>query len=140
MNKKDDLYAKIIPELMKSCSREGEVTAALKKSIAKKLSASLVEIEQVATFYPSLSIPPAKYQVVVCKSLSCHMEGSDDIYMAIKKKLEINKDGVSGDGEYSLTWVNCFGRCAVGPNMTINDKAFSGLTVEKAISVLPKRK
>lgn len=125
---------------MKAYSGKGEVTADAKISIAGKLSVPVTAVEQAATFFPSLAIPPAKYRVMLCKSLSCHMERSAAIYKAIKKELKINKGGVSRDGEYSLTLVNCLGLCDKGPAMMVNHQTFTGLTTRKAIDVLAKRK
>jgi len=140
MDKKQRLYANVIPELMKACSGKGEVTLAVKESIARKLSIPVIEVEQVATFFPSLSIPPAKYQVMLCKSLSCHMERSAAIYRAIKKELKINKAGASPGSEYSLTLVNCLGLCDKGPAMMVNRRTFTNLTSENAVSALKELK
>ncbi len=48
MDKKEKLYANVIPELMKACSGKREVTSAAKISIAKKLSVPVTAVEQVA--------------------------------------------------------------------------------------------
>ena len=136
MNKKIRLHANVIPELMKAHSGKGEVTSTAKKAIARKLSVPVIAVEQAATFFPGLSIPPAKYQIMLCKSLSCHMERSAAIYRAIKKELKINKAGVSPGAKYSLTLVNCLGLCDKGPAMMVNDRTFTGLSSGKAISAL----
>jgi len=138
MNKKEKLYANVIPELMKACSDRGGVTSEAKISIAKKLSVPVTAVEQTATFFSSLSIPPAKYQVMLCKSLVCHMDKSAVIYRAIKKELKINKACVSPGGKFSLTLVNCLGLCDKGPAMMINNRTFTSLTTEKAINALRK--
>ncbi len=138
MDKKEKLHANVIPELMKACSGKGEVTSGAKISIAKKLSVPVTAVEQVATFFPSLSIPSAKYQIMLCKSLSCHMDKSAAVYRAIKKELKINRACVSPGGKFSLTLVNCLGLCDKGPAMMINNQTFTSLTEGKAINALRK--
>ncbi len=136
MEKKETLAANVIPELMKAASRKGEVTSSAIVSIATKLSIPVTAVEQVATFYPSLSIPPAKHQISLCKSLSCHMERSSAIYKAIKKELSINKAGVSPGGKFSITLTSCLGLCGEGPAMMVNDKSFTALRPAKALKIL----
>ncbi len=139
MKKIEKRRSDMITELIRTYSRKGELTSASKNSIAEKLGLPVTAVEQTATFYPNLFSPRAKYRIILCKSLSCSMGKSTAVYKALKKELHIKKNGVSSDGKYSLTLVNCLGLCDEGPAMMVNDRTYTGLYPTKALIILLKR-
>lgn len=91
----------------------------------------------VATFYTQFRLEPVgKYLIMLCKGTACHVNGSDRIEAAITAELGIKNGETTKDGLFTLKNVACLGCCSLSPVMMINDKTYSTLTPEKAISIL----
>lgn len=106
-------------------------------SIAKALDLSAAEVFGTASFYTFLdTVPRGKNVIRVCKTISCHMAGKDEIINAIEKTLNVKTGETSVDKKFTLLSANCLGWCHKGPVMLINDKIFPELTPEKAIEIL----
>lgn len=106
-------------------------------SIAKALDLSAAEVFGTASFYTFLdTVPRGKNVIRVCKTISCHMAGKDEIIHAIEKSLNVKTGETSVDKKFTLLNANCLGWCHKGPVMLINDKIFPELTPEKAIEIL----
>jgi NADH:ubiquinone oxidoreductase subunit E len=59
-----------------------------------------------------------------------------DIYDYLRRSLGIRKDETTRDGMFSLEIVNCLGSCNTAPNMMINNKLYSSLTVSRVEEIL----
>jgi NADH-quinone oxidoreductase subunit E len=106
-------------------------------SIAKALDLSAAEVFGTASFYTFLdTVPRGKNVIRVCKTISCHMAGKDEIINAIEESLNIKIGETTVDKKFTLLTANCLGWCHKGPVMLINDKIFPELTTEKAIEIL----
>ncbi|HHX42641.1 MAG TPA: NADH-quinone oxidoreductase subunit NuoE [Chloroflexi bacterium] len=102
--------------------------------VATTLGMSVNTVFGVATFYAQFSLEPkGKYLVRICDGTACHVKGSQSIYDAIKKKLDL-RDGrvTTADGLFTLETVACVGACGIAPVMVINDQVHSQLTPEAA--------
>jgi NADH-quinone oxidoreductase subunit E len=79
--------------------------------------------------------PVGKFHVQVCGTTPCMLRGSDDIMSACKKR-GMEKGGISADGLWTLTEVECMGNCATAPMVQINDDNYEDLTPERLDAVL----
>jgi NADH:ubiquinone oxidoreductase subunit E len=105
--------------------------------IAKALDLSAAEVFGTASFYTFLdTVPRGKNVIRVCKTISCHMAGKDEIIHAIEETLKVKTGETSVDKKFTLLSANCLGWCHKGPVMLINDKVYPELTAEKAIEIL----
>ena len=65
--------------------------------------------------------------VQICVGSSCHLKGSREIVELMQN--EVEKCGLENEIELSGSF--CTGRCnRVGVTITVNDKVFTGITVE----------
>ena len=105
--------------------------------IAKSLDLSAAEVFGTASFYTFLdTVPRGKYVIRVCKTISCHMAGKDEIIRVIEETLKLQTGQTSSDRTFTLLTANCLGWCHKGPVMLINDEVFPELTPEKVIKIL----
>ncbi len=106
-------------------------------SIAKALDLSAAEVFGTASFYTFLDTTPKGENVIrICKTISCHMAGKDEIIKAVEDTLKVKVGETTVDKRFTLLTANCLGWCHKGPVMLINDQIFPELTAEKAISIL----
>ncbi len=104
--------------------------------VAAYLGMPVIRVLEVASFYFMYNLKPVgKFHVQVCGTTPCMLRGSDDIMSACKKRGMV-KGGVSTDGLWTLTEVECMGNCATAPMVQINDDNYEDLTPERLDAVL----
>ncbi len=60
--------------------------------------------------------------IVVCRSLSCQLMGSDKVLAAFKQELGIGEHGTTEDGAYSLVTEECLAACDFAPCLLVNER------------------
>ena len=108
---------------------------------AKELDLSAAEVYGTASFYTFLNTTPKGKNIVrVCKTISCHMKGKDEIISAIEKSLNIKIGQTTHNKNFTLLATNCLGWCHKGPVMLINDEVYPEITPNKAIEIIESYK
>jgi len=115
----------------------GYISEEAMADIATLLELSPVQVFDVATFYTMYNLRPVgRYQVQVCKTLSCAIAGAGAIVEHLKKRLGIGVGETTPDGLFSLKLVECLASCGSGPMMQINDDYYEILTPQKVDRIL----
>lgn len=110
-------------------------------AVAQELDLSAAEVFGTASFYTFLDTEPrGKYVIRVCKTISCHMAGKDEIIKALTRALKIEVGETSVDRKFTLLTANCLGWCHKGPVMLVNDDVYPELTAQKAVEIVQKYK
>ena len=107
------------------------------QEIADVLGIHPVEVYGVVTFYSFLK--PEKsgaFKIRLCRTISCDMEGKEKIAKQLENELGIKFGETTGDGRFSLEYVNCLGMCDEGPAMLVNYKVHTKLTPEKIRGII----
>ena len=108
-------------------------------SIARELELSAAEVYGTASFYTFLDTIPRGHNIIrVCKTITCHMKGKDEILLALENMLNVSVGETTHDKKFTLLTGNCLGWCHKGPVMLVNNDVFPELTVQKAIEVIEK--
>jgi NADH-quinone oxidoreductase subunit E len=87
--------------------------------------------------------PAGKYQIKVCRTLSCAMGGSKELCSHLKKNCGVGEahghaPAVSADGRYSVEFVECLADCGRAPVIMINDDFYEGVTPAVADKIMQK--
>jgi NADH-quinone oxidoreductase subunit E len=105
--------------------------------IAKHLDISPANVFGVATFYNQFKFsPPGKCHIRVCMGTACHIKRGGLILDQWKRKLEIDEDERTPDGEYSIERVACIGACALAPVSIVSDEVIGGMSPTKVDGIL----
>jgi NADH:ubiquinone oxidoreductase subunit E len=64
------------------------------------------------------------------------MKGKEAIIEAIEEKLRIKRGETTSDRMFTILETNCIGWCHKGPAMLVNDDVYTGLTPEKAVTII----
>ncbi len=123
----------------------GHVSKPAMEWVAAKLELQPINVYELVTFYPMFRQEPAgKYQLKVCRTLSCALGGSHKLHEHFCKKLglESHAHGVqtTKDGKFSVEFVECLASCGTAPVMMCNDDFHEGVTNEKADQIMEKCK
>ncbi|HAK00550.1 MAG TPA: NAD(P)H-dependent oxidoreductase subunit E [Bacteroidales bacterium] len=106
-------------------------------AVAEELDLSTADVFGTASFYTFLdTVPRGKNIIKVCKTITCHMKGKDEIISTIEDQLKIKLGSTSSDGRFSLLQANCLGWCHKGPVMLVNDEIYTEITPEKTVEVI----
>lgn len=106
-------------------------------TVAKELDLSAADVYGTASFYTFLdTVPRGKNIIRVCKTITCHMKGKEEIVNAISNLLKIKVGETTHDKKFTLLTANCLGWCHKGPVMLINDEVYPELTAAKAVEII----
>jgi NADH-quinone oxidoreductase subunit E len=113
--------------------------------IARKLDLQPINVYELVTFYPMFRQQPmGKYQIKVCRTLSCALGGSHELHKHFCQKLGLDAHGhgpqTTKDGKFSVEFVECLASCGTAPVMMINDDFHEGVSQTKADEVVAKCK
>ena len=123
----------------------GHVSKEAMEWTASKLELQPINIYELVTFYPMFRQEPAgKYQIKVCRTLSCALVGSGKLHKHFCDKfgLDSHAHGVqtSKDGKFSVEFVECLASCGTGPVVMCNEDFYEAVSNQKADEILGKCK
>jgi NADH-quinone oxidoreductase subunit E len=112
---------------------------------AKKLDLQPINIYEILTFYPMLRAQPmGKYQIKVCRTLSCALGGAYELREHLCKKLGLDAHAhgaqTTPDGKFTVEFVECLASCGTAPVMMCNDDFYEGVSRAKADEICAKCK
>ena len=91
----------------------------------------------VATFYERFRLSPVgRHMVKVCRGTACHVKGADKILHEIAHRYKLAPGQTSKDRLFTLETVACFGSCAIGPVVVVDDKVSADMDSDKVVKVL----
>ena len=108
---------------------------------ASRLGLHPINVYELVTFYPMFRQAPAgRYQIKLCRTLSCALGGSHALHAHFCRKLGLDPKlhglQTTPDGRFSVEFVECLASCGTAPVMMLNDTCHEGVTLEKAEAVL----
>ena len=115
--------------------------------IAEKLGLQPINILELVTFYPMFRRQPAgKTHIRVCRTLSCAMAGSFELMENLSATLGIERppDGegthnpitITGDGKYSVEFVECLASCHTAPVCMIGEQLYENVDANSAATLV----
>ncbi len=124
----------ILQEVQRRHSRISEYAMQV---IADLLDIHPVEVYSVVSFYSFLGDQPqGQFVIRLCRTITCDMAGKSQIARQLENDLGIRFGQTTADGKFSLCWANCLGMCDQGPAMLVNDRIFTGVTLDKVHGIL----
>jgi len=127
----------LMPVLQGIVQKEHFLSEEALLGVARELNLSAADVYGTASFYTFLdTVPRGKNIIRVCKTITCHMKGKDDIINAISNALKIKVGETTHDKKFTLLTANCLGWCHKGPVMLINDEIYPDLTPHKALEII----
>src|SRR5512142_2727438 len=121
----------LVPTLLYVQDEVGYLSDEVIAEIAKRVGLSVLEVENVISYYSMLTRKPkGKYNVQVCTNICCMLRGAEDVFEAATKKLGIGHKQVTPDGTFSLEEGECIGARSWGAAMQVNYAFHEKLTAE----------
>ena len=128
LNRYPEKKALVLPLLWITQKQDSYISSDAIEYISEFLNIPYMHIYSVATFYTMFRLQKPERKVVeVCRTLSCELNGSEDI----KKHLDDNYTD-----EYEIIEVECMGACSGAPMCTVDGKYHENITAEIMDEVL----
>src|SRR3989442_825928 len=113
--------------------------------IAAKLGLQPINIYELVTFYPMLQQRPVgKYHLRICRTLSCALAGSHDLYAHLCRKLGFDPEAhgpqTTKDNQFTIEYVECLANCGTGPVMMCNEAFHEKVSRTRADAILSQCK
>ena len=91
----------------------------------------LARIYGVISFYHFFkTTKPGKFTISVCMGTACYLKGAQDLLDEARKILNIEPNGVTEDGLFSVDAVRCIGCCGLAPVLTVGPDTYGKLTLD----------
>jgi NADH-quinone oxidoreductase E subunit len=131
--------AALLPTLWLAQEQFGHLSLEVMEYVAERLELHPAFVGSVASFYTMFyKRPMGRHHVQVCTNLSCALVGSDRIVDCLRRRLGIDVGQTTGDGQFSLSEVECLASCGTAPMMQINDDYWENLTPERTIEIIDR--
>ncbi|HLX76766.1 MAG TPA: NAD(P)H-dependent oxidoreductase subunit E, partial [Terriglobales bacterium] len=89
----------LVPTLLYMQDELGYLSDEAIREIAQRLELNELEVRNVISYYSMLTTKPrGKYNVQVCRNISCMLCGADDVIAGVKKRLGVGHKGTTADG------------------------------------------
>lgn len=120
---------------------KGYVSSAVIKELSKVMDIPESQINEVFTFYTMYNkAPVGKYHIQVCRTISCMINGAQELTEHICNELKVKLGEETADQRFSVSEVECLGSCGTAPMMQIEDKYYENLTPESAMNIIRQLK
>ena len=108
---------------------------------AKKLELQPINVYELVTFYPMLRQQPmGKFQIKVCRTLSCALGGAYELHKHFCEKLGLDAHAhgpqTTKDGKFTVEFVECLASCGTAPVMMCNDAFYENVSNKAADQIL----
>lgn len=125
-------------DVMKELQRHyGWLTDEAVAEAADLLGLSMLQIEELATFYEMIyRRPVGKHVIHVCDSISCWSMGGESLLRRFEKLLGIQTGSTTSDGFFTLLPCSCLGNCGNAPAVMVGERQFGPVSIEGAEALL----
>ena len=108
---------------------------------AKKLNLQPINVYELVTFYPMLRQQPmGRFQIKVCRTLSCALGGAYELHKHFCDKLGLDAHAhgpqTTKDGKFTVEFVECLASCGTAPVMMCNDAFYEGVSNKTADQIM----
>lgn len=118
---------------------EGYITPEGMAAVADAVGVKLDEVDSVVSFYSMYHREPVgRYVLKVCTSISCYLDGCDDLLAHLERRLAIARGQTTRDGRYTLQTVECLAACGMAPALQVNDEFVERVTPQAADALLER--
>jgi len=133
--------AALLPVLHVLQEESGFISRPAEIWVAAKLGLAQVQVGEVLSFYKMFRrAPGGRHTIRVCRNLSCHLAGADDLLAFIVRRLGIGPGGTTADGIFTLVTAECLGNCDRAPCLQIDGLDQGPVSRESAAALIEELK
>lgn len=123
----------VMPLLYLSMIENGYVTNDGMRQVAVLTGLTAAQVQSVASFYSMYKREAlGDYLVGVCTSISCFLNGADDVLAAVEDESGVPAGETATDSSFSVEHLECNGACGGAPVVLVNYEMIESVTADKA--------
>ena len=124
--------AATLPLLWIAQKQHGYLPLDVQEYVAKFLDVSPAHVYGVVSFYTMFKDKPVgKYHLQVCRTLSCALRGSEELFRHLENKHGLKDGDISTDGTFSVEGVECLASCGTAPVVQVNEAYVENVTPQQ---------
>jgi NADH-quinone oxidoreductase subunit E len=140
MSKYPQLRSASIPALWAVQRHYGWCTPEGIRQAAAVMGVTPAYLESLASFYDLFHTAPfGRHTVLVCRNISCWMNGADELLESFSAAAGIDAAGhgaSTSDGELYISGAECMGACDIAPMASIDQRYYGPLIAEDAVAAI----
>src|SRR3954447_6650860 len=115
----------LIPLCHLAQEQDGHLADDAMEHVAELVGVTAAEVLGTASFYEMFKREPVgKYVVNVCTSISCFLNGGDELLEHAEERLGAKAGGTSADGLFTIGGYECIAACTEAPCLQVNYRYF----------------
>jgi NADH-quinone oxidoreductase subunit E len=119
----DQRRSAVMAALTVAQEEKGWLSKETMEFVAQYLGMPPIAVFEVASFYTMYNLEPVgRHKITICTNLPCALQGALEAAEHLKRKLGIDFDQTTPDGQFTLKEGECFGACGDAPVCLHNDK------------------
>jgi NADH-quinone oxidoreductase E subunit len=127
-----DKRSAVLPVMYLAQEAYGFMSREAMHEVADVLGLEATHILSLAGFYTLFyEEPVGKYVLEICNDLPCALRGSEELVELACRKLDVEVDGTTEDGLFTVKTVMCLAACDKAPMLQVNLKYEENLDEEK---------
>jgi NADH-quinone oxidoreductase subunit E len=112
----------LLPALHLVQNQQGYITGNAMRYVAECLGITPADVEDVVSYYTMFYTKPVgRFVLSVCRTLSCALNGAEQVTGAMCETLGIRPGETDPTGTFTLVEVECLGACDRAPVVMVND-------------------
>jgi NADH-quinone oxidoreductase subunit E len=132
-----DRRSAIMPALLIAQRVHGHLPPEVVEEVADVLGVERIWVYELATFYTLFHTEPVgRFHLQLCDNVSCLLRGAEALLRHMEARLGIARGGITPDGLFSLTTVECLGACEMAPVMQVGDDYHGDLNAARVDRLL----
>ena len=130
-------FSMIMPTLWLCQEEWGWLRKGVPEWVASRLDVPISRVYELITFYTMYYTEnPGRYNLQVCRNISCHLMGAQRIVAHLRERLGIEVGQTDAEGCFRLEEAECLGACGMGPMMQVGKDYYEHLTPQKCDELL----
>jgi NADH-quinone oxidoreductase subunit E len=131
------LKSATIPLCHLAQEQDGHLTEDAMQHIAELLGLTAAEVLGTASFYEMFKREPVgKYVINVCTSISCFLNGGDELLEHAETRLGTKAGGTTEDGLFTIEGYECIAACTEAPCLQVNYRYFHKISNDEFDSLI----
>ena len=127
-----DKKSATLPLLHLAQSQEGYISKSVIDSIAELVGCHPAVVMDCVSFYTMFYTKPQGRNIIqVCQTLSCSLNGADELVDYVTDKYKIKPGETTADDRFTLMKVECLGSCGTAPVVQMNKEYHEDLSKQE---------
>lgn len=115
----------------------GYIPTNLQLHIARSIGCGAAKINGVVSFYSYFTQErTGKNLISVCMGTACYVKGSEKVLHKFLKELDVDKNEMTKDEQFTVKDVRCIGACGLAPIITVGDKVYAHVKEEDVFDII----